>query len=221
MVSKRDAPAEVQHDHTTVAGLIPLLTYVENLESEIHQNPSDKRVAEIIRDNFSPGLLVDEDTTLLGFNAFKEFNTTFRDNFFALRIVDRKPVVSKSHKDGKGGVVGFATSWLFEQKKDGALFDGNTMYEFDFDHSNPPPFSLGILLLTLGLLFFKSEIFEVTWFPDFDEPLGGRRLVTKAFAVIGAMNLITQPKRGKKKPTHTKKVASGRVSKRSNRSKVD
>jgi len=190
MVSKRDAPAKVQHDHTTVAGLLPLLTYVEGLESEIHQNPSDKRVAEIIRDNFSPDLLVDEDTTQLGFNAFKKFNTTFRDDFFALRIVDRKPVVFKSDKDGKGGMVGFATSWLFEQKKDAALFDGDTI-----------------------------EIFEVTWFPDNDEPLGGRRLVTKAFAVIGTMNRITQPDRGEKKSTHTNRVASGRVSKRSNPSR--
>jgi hypothetical protein len=139
MVSKRDAPAEAEHDHATDAGLIPLLTYVENLESEIHQNPSDKRVAEILRDNFSPDLLVDEDSTLLGFNAFKKFNTTFRENFFALRIVDRKPVVFKSDKHGgKGGVVGFATSWLFEQKKDGALFDGDTMYGFDIQQIPSP-----------------------------------------------------------------------------------
>lgn len=152
MVSRRDAPDEDHHNNTTIAtGLIPLLTYVENLESDIHQHPSDERVTEIIKDNFSPHLLVDEDTTLLGFNAFKEFNTTFRDKFFALRIVDRKPVVFKSDKDGKAGVVGFATSWLFEQKKDRALFDGDTMYESQVDPSDCTLFSLDGLLLTIGL----------------------------------------------------------------------
>jgi hypothetical protein len=45
-------------------------------------------------------------------------------------------------------------------------------------------------------------------------------MVTKAFAVIGTMNQIIQPKREEKKTTPVKKVASGRVSKRSNRSKV-
>jgi hypothetical protein len=65
-------------------------------------------------DNFSPDLLVDEDTTLLGFNAFKMFNTTFREGFIALKTMDRKPVVFKSDKAGKGGVVGFTTSWLFQ-----------------------------------------------------------------------------------------------------------
>ncbi len=122
MAPRRDAH-QIDQDHED------LLTYVEKLESDIHQHPSDEYVAQVIKDNFSPHLLVDEDTTLQDFNAFKEFNTTFRSRFFALKIVDRKPVVFKSDKQGLGGVVGFATSWLFQRKTDGALFDSDTMYE--------------------------------------------------------------------------------------------
>lgn len=94
-----------------------------------------------------------------------------------------------------------------------------------FQAPTPP-----LLLFLMRILFANnrtfhflptSEIFEVTWFPDPDEPLGGRRMVTKAFAVIGTMNPIILPKRGEKKATPANKVASGRVSKRSNRSKVD
>jgi hypothetical protein len=126
----RDPQLELQDD----AALAPLLAYVENLEQEIHRNPSDKCVAEITKDNFSPDLLVGEDTTLLGFNAFKMFNTTFWEDFTALKTMDRKPVIFKSDKAGKGGVVGFTMSWLLQQKKDEELFDGDTMY--DIRHSN-------------------------------------------------------------------------------------
>lgn len=130
MVSRRDAHApSQQHDSNTKENnLIPLQTYVENLQSDIHQNPSDEVVTEIIAGNFSPHLLVDTDKIELDFNAFRHFNTRFREQFFALRIVDRKPVVFEADEHGRGGVVGFATSWLFERKKDRKLFDGDTMY---------------------------------------------------------------------------------------------
>lgn len=171
------------------AGLISLLTYVENIESEIHQNPSDKRVAEIIQKNFSPDLLVDENLTVQTMHSFQAFNTIFRHEFLALKITDRKPVVFTSDPAGKEGMVGFATSWLFERKKDGKLFDGDTI-----------------------------EIFEVSWFAEDGESCGGHRLITKAFAAIGTMNQLTlqykkPAKASAKKTKRSARVVSGKVSK--------
>lgn len=61
----------------------------------------------------------------------------------------------------------------------------------------------------------------MTWVPDRRFVLGGHRLVTKAFAVLGTMRPIFEPelpKAGRETTTTVKKVVSGRVSKRSLRS---
>jgi hypothetical protein len=42
-------------------------------------------------------------------------------------ITDRRPVIFKRDPAGKGGVVGFATSWVFETKKDKKQVEGDTM----------------------------------------------------------------------------------------------
>ena len=87
-------------------------------------------------------------------------------------------------------MVGFATSWLFKRKKDGKLFDGDTI-----------------------------EIFEVGWFAEDGESCGGHRLITKAFAAIGTMNQLTlqykkPTKASAKKTKRSARVVSGKVSKR-------
>lgn len=127
--------------------------------------------------------------------------------YLALKIKDRKPVVFKRDPTGKGGVVGFATSWIFEQKKDKKLVGGDMMY---VDEDN-------LKVCFWQLITGHSEIFEVTWNPETCEPLGGRRLITKAFVAFGDPIPIVRPK-GERKHQGSK-IVSGRVAKRSTRSK--
>ena len=68
-----------------------------------------------------------ENDTALNLTAFNTFYRTFRSKYIAVDITDRRPVVHKTDSLGKGGIVGFATSWLFKQKEDGKLFKGDTV----------------------------------------------------------------------------------------------
>lgn len=113
--------------------------------SEIHQNPSDEEAAKIIDANYGRNLLFEyvrsspsnclmlmlfmcsEDSTLKDFKAFKAFNSTFRKTYVVLEITDTRSVVFKRDPTGKGGVVGFVTSWVLETKKDKKQFGGDTM----------------------------------------------------------------------------------------------
>ena len=80
--------------------------------SETHQNPDDKRVADIINEKLRKLILpiYSENITLLNFSALKTFNRTFRHDFLALDVTNRKPIMFKSDAEGKGGAVEFATS---------------------------------------------------------------------------------------------------------------
>jgi hypothetical protein len=74
-----------------------------------------------------------EDSTLKDFNAFKAFNSAFRETYVALEVKDRRPVIFKRDPGGKGGVIGFTTSWVFERKKDKKQVEGDTMCVNDHD----------------------------------------------------------------------------------------
>jgi hypothetical protein len=101
--------------------------------------------------------------------------TRSRKTYLALKITDRKPVVFKRDPSGKGGVVSFATSWIFERKKDKMFLKGDTMYVDN--HNMKRSFVL--------LMMRYSEIFGVTWNPQIEEPCRGRRLITRAFVAFG------------------------------------
>lgn len=72
-----------------------------------------------------------EDSTLKDLNAFKAFNSVFRETYVTLEVKDRRPVIFKRDPAGKGGVIGFTTSWVFERKKDKKQVEGDTMYVDD------------------------------------------------------------------------------------------
>ncbi len=66
-----------------------------------------------------------------------------------------------------------------------------------------------------------SEIFEVTWDPDSSEPFGGRRLIARAFVAFGdPVPLRRWKRRGGKGENRDGGTISGRVVKRSARSRV-
>jgi hypothetical protein len=70
-----------------------------------------------------------EDSTLKDLNAFKAFNSAFRETY--VEVKDRRPVILKRDRAGKGGVIGFTTSWVFERKKDKKQVEEDTMYVND------------------------------------------------------------------------------------------
>ena len=62
------------------------------------------------------------------FKAFNAFNASFRRENRVLRVDDARAVISQSDPAEMGGTVGFKTHWVFKRKKDGVVWEGETMY---------------------------------------------------------------------------------------------
>jgi len=60
--------------------------------------------------------------------GFKKFNASFRKEFLSLQILDSKVVNFKADPQGLIGVVGFAQTFLFQNRSNGQLSTGDTMY---------------------------------------------------------------------------------------------
>jgi hypothetical protein len=69
-----------------------------------------------------------ENEASLAFAGFKAFNTDFRKEFRTLEIKDSKAVTFKADSEGLGRIVGFASTFLFEQKINGQMSAGDTVW---------------------------------------------------------------------------------------------
>jgi len=137
--------------------LLPLLKFVEDIERRVHEIDSDAKAAAIVAENFAPDAFLEANKQPLDLAGFQAFVKQNRAESRFLDFTFSDPVVVPSDPEGAGGTVGFGIKVKAERKSDGQLQTANLV-----------------------------TVFEVTWFEDAEHPQGGKRLITRSFAAVGA-----------------------------------
>uniref|UniRef100_A0A8H7K3E0 SnoaL-like domain-containing protein n=1 Tax=Bionectria ochroleuca TaxID=29856 RepID=A0A8H7K3E0_BIOOC len=145
--------------------LIPLLYYIQKIESDIHELDNDVVVDKIIETEFSPGAIFILNKDPMEMQEFKAWLAGYRSQYDYLDISFHNPVVAPSDPEGRGGTVGLTARWKGQGKNDRILYESQLV-----------------------------AIFEVTWFDDPGRggPAHGERMITKAFGAFGDINPATE-----------------------------